>query len=192
MLNRLAAKPTMSIPSACSGWAETIACYLFLANDDVTWERLLSPHWACSLRRIAGHKVVLMLQDTTELDFNGQSIDGLGPLSYEAQRGLYVHPTYAVSTDREPLGVLDPWMWAREPKDANDRRPGIKERTHWVEGYERVAELASKLPDTRLVYVAERESDMIELVFRAGELNTPADWLLRAQHDRALPDGQKL
>jgi hypothetical protein len=133
-----------------------------------------------------------MLQDTTELDFNGQSIDGLGPLSYEAQRGLYVHPTYAVSTDREPLGVLDAWMWAREPKDANGQRPGIKESTRWIEGYERVAELAAELPDTRLVYVADRESDMIELMAAPGELETPADWLLRAQHDRALPDGQKL
>ena len=83
LLDRLAAKPTMSIPSACSGWAEAIARYRFLANDDVTWERLLGPHWACSQRRIAGHKVVLMLQDTTELDFNRQSIDGAGPLSYE-------------------------------------------------------------------------------------------------------------
>lgn len=27
--------------------------------------------------------LVLCLQDTTELDFNGQIIDGLGPLSYE-------------------------------------------------------------------------------------------------------------
>jgi hypothetical protein len=29
------------------------------------------------------HPVVLCLQDTTELDFNGQRIAGLGPLSYE-------------------------------------------------------------------------------------------------------------
>lgn len=65
---------------------------------------------------------VAALQDTTELDFNGQAIAGLGPLSYEAQRGLYVHPTYAVSLAREPLGVLNAWMWAREPKDADGAR----------------------------------------------------------------------
>ena len=39
------------------------------------------------------HPVVLCLQDTTELDFNGQGISGLGRLSYEAQRGMYLHPT---------------------------------------------------------------------------------------------------
>jgi hypothetical protein len=126
LLDTLAAKPTLSIPSACSGWSKTIAGDRFLANDEVTWEGLLAPHWACSRTRIACHKVVLMLQDTTELDFNGQSIKGLGPLSHEAQRGLYVHPTHAVSTDHEPLGGLDAWMWARQPKDANGYRPGIR------------------------------------------------------------------
>jgi hypothetical protein len=72
--------------------------------------------------------VVLMLNDTTELDFNGQRINGLGPLSDEPQRGLYVHPTYAVSADGEPLGVLDAWMWAREPIDAIGQRPEGKAR----------------------------------------------------------------
>jgi hypothetical protein len=169
-----------------------MAAYRFFGNDDITWEAILTPHWSCSRRRIAQHKVVLMLQDTTELDFNRQSISGLGPLSYEAQRGLYVHPTYAVSFDREPLGVLDAWMWARDAKNADGRRPETKESTRWIEGYERVAELATKLPATRLVYVADRESDMIELMARASEMGQPTDWLLRAQHDRTLPDGQKL
>ena len=48
---------------------------------------------------MVGLPVVLCLHDTTELDFSGQTIEGLGPLSYEAQRGMYLHPTYAVSTD---------------------------------------------------------------------------------------------
>jgi len=45
---------------------------------------------------MAEHPVVLALQDTTQVDFNGQKIDGLGRLSYEAQRGMYLHPTYVV------------------------------------------------------------------------------------------------
>ncbi len=38
--------------------------------------------------------VVLCVQDTTELDLNGQGGKGLGPLNYEARRGMYVHPTW--------------------------------------------------------------------------------------------------
>ena len=141
---------------------------------------------------MAAHEVVLCIQDTTELDFNGQEASGLGPLSYEAQRGMYAHSTYAVSTSREPLGVLDAWMWARELKDKDGSRPGIKESVRWVEGYEQLAEMAAELPETRLVYLADREADIMELMRRAGELATPVDWLLRFQHNRTLSGDDKL
>lgn len=181
-----------SIPQACGGWAETQAAYRFLAQDEIDWQGILAPHWQCSHTRMSVHPVVLCIQDTTELDFNGQAIAGLGPLSYEAQRGMYVHPTYAVSPQREPLGVLDAWMWAREPKDADGQRGGLLESTRWIEGYTRVAELAGSLPDTRLVYVADREGDIVALMAKARELGQPADWLIRSQHNRALPEGGKL
>ena len=123
---RLAASPTASIPGACSGWAEVQGAYRFLAQDGFGWEEVLASHFECSAKRMAMHRTVLCIQDTTELDFNGQQIEGLGPLSYETQRGMYLHPTYAVSVDREPLGILDAWMWARVPKNEDGTRPGIK------------------------------------------------------------------
>jgi hypothetical protein len=192
LAEQLAAKPTASIPGACGGWAETQAAYRFLSQDKVEWTDILSPHIACSKARMREHSVVLCLQDTTELNFNGQEIAGLGPLSYEAQRGMYVHPTYAVSLAREPLGVLDAWMWAREPKDENGKRDGLRESVRWTEGYQRIAEYAQELPDTRLVYVADRESDLMELMKVAHDLDYPADWLIRSKHNRNLPDGNKL
>lgn len=192
LAERLAEKPTASIPGACNGWAETQAAYRFLAQEELEWSDILRPHWECTEQRMRAHPVVLCLQDTTELDFNGQSIEGMGPLSYEAQRGMYLHPTYAVSPVREPLGVLDAWMWARAPKDDSGVRPGAKESERWIEGYARVAELAEQMPNTQLVYVADRESDMMELMVQARELDNAADWLLRSRHNRALPEGGKL
>jgi IS4 transposase len=192
LAERLAANPAASIPQACGGWAETQAAYRFLAQDEIDWESILAPHWQCAHTRMRAHPVVLCLQDTTELDFNGQAIAGLGPLSYEAQRGMYVHPTYAVSPEREPLGVLDAWMWAREAKDVDGQRGGLRESRRWIEGYMRVAELAASLPQTRLVYVVDREGDIVALMAQARDLRHPADWLIRAQHDRALPAGGKL
>ena len=105
---------------------------------------------------------------------------------------MYVHPTYAVTPQREPLGVIDAWMWARQPKAADGERPGVCESQRWIEGYERVAEMAEEMPDTRLVYVADREADILALMQRAHALGTPADWLIRAQHNRCLPEGGKL
>jgi hypothetical protein len=192
LLDRFAAHPTASIPGACGDWAETQAAYRFLANETVSWEAMLAAHWTSTRARMGAHAVVLCIQDTTELDFNGQSIDGLGPLTYEARRGLYLHPTYAVSLEREPLGVLDAWMWARETRNAHGERAGVRESLRWIEGYERLAELAVELPETRLVYVADREADIAELMATARDLGTPVDWLVRARHNRALPEGDKL
>ena len=192
LAERLADNPTASIPGACKGWAETQAAYRFFAQEEMAWQTMLEPHWACSIQRMKVQRIVLCLQDTAELDFNGQAIEGLGSLSYEAQRGMYVHPTYAVSTEREPLGVLDAWMWAREPKDVGGARAGIKESRRWIEGYARLAELSASLPDTRLVYVADREADIAQLMRAARDLGEPVDWLVRSQHNRALPQGERL
>ena len=192
VVETLAAKPAASIPMACNGWSETIATYRFLGNDDVDWRDIMAPHWAQTEKRMAEHKVVLCLQDTTELDFNGQDIEGLGRLNYAARRGMYVHPTYAVTPGREPLGVVDAWMWARDAVDDPGQPAGPKESTRWIEGYERVAEMASRLPTSRLVYIADREADGVDLMQRAQALGTPADWLIRAQHNRCLPAGETL
>lgn len=192
---RFARQPTASIPGACGGWAETQAAYRALSNQrDFDWQDLLKPHWACTQARMAEHPLVLCIQDTTELDFNGQQIQGLGRLSYEAQRGMYLHPTYAVTPDREPLGTLDCWMWARAraPVSSKAAEAAPVESLRWIEGYERIAERAAELPQTRLVYVADREGDLLELMQRAAELNHPADYLLRSQHNRKLPKGHKL
>ena len=161
LIERLSAQPTASVPQACGDWADTIAAYPFFNNEAVDWRAILGAHTDCAMTRMAGHEVVLCIQDTTELDFNGQEATGLGPLSYEAQRGMYAHPTYAVSTSREPLGVLDAWMWARGPRHSDGSRGGVSESMRWIEGYERLAEMAPQLPQTRLVYVADREADIM-------------------------------
>ncbi|WP_175108563.1 IS4 family transposase, partial [Pararobbsia alpina] len=80
----------------------------------------------------------------------------------------------------------------REPRDANGQRGGIKESVRWIEGYERVAEQAALLPQTRLVYVTDREGDIAALMARADELGQPADWLIRSQYNRNLGETGKL
>ena len=192
LVERLAEQPSVSIPAACAGTAETKAAYRLLSHDAVGWDDILAPHLNKSLQRLQAEPVVLCLQDTTELDFNGQTIEGLGPLSYEAQRGMYLHTTYAVRPDRVPLGVLNAWMWARQAKSGDGARTGVLESTRWVEGYERLAELAPELPGTRLVCVGDRESDMLALLLKARDMDHAVDYVLRCQHNRTLPEGGKL
>lgn len=52
------------------------------------------------------HAVVLCIQDTTGLYFNGRAITGLGALGYEPQRDMYLNSTYVFMPDREPLDML--------------------------------------------------------------------------------------
>lgn len=158
LAERLGSKPSESIPNACGGWAETQAAYRFLSNPRTDWQAVLQPHWDRSLERMRSHAVVLDIQDSTELDFNGRASHGLGPLSYEAQRGMYLHPTYVITPAREPLGVLDAWRWAREPKAADGQRGGVKESLRWIDGYERVAERAQEMPDQALRRAPESAS----------------------------------
>jgi hypothetical protein len=112
LMERFAADPMASIPKTSLGWSETVAAYRFFDNESVDWQDLIAPHWQQTQQRMATRPVILCLEDTTELDFNGQEAKGVGPLSYEAQSGMYVHPTYAVKPEREPLGILNAWMGA--------------------------------------------------------------------------------
>jgi len=187
--------PKLSIPQACQGWAETQATYRFYANENVTWEKLLMAHTSQVEQRIIASEepVILCLQDTTELDFNGQETEDLGRLSYDAQRGMYLHPTLCITPDRIPLGISDAWMWARGKSKAEDQNnPTIKESDRWIEGYERVAEMADRCPKSRLVYVADREGDILSLMQKSKDLKVPADWLVRAKHNRKLSADEKL
>ena len=189
LVEALAAAPTGSIPLASGGWAETKAAYRLLDNEALDWREMLEVHTRRTVERMRGQPVVLCIQDTTELDFTSQpGIAGLGRLSYDAQHGLYVHPTLAVTPAGMALGVVDAWMWARGPKE----RPAVKESTRWVEGYGIVADLAETVPDSRLVYVADREGDLRALMDTAARRGYPADWLIRSRHDRNTADGDKL
>lgn len=198
LLETLGSKPTLSIPAACRGWDETLAAYRFFDQERVSAETILSPHAECTLQRARQHPVVLAIQDTSELDFTGKSdIEGLGPLTYETQRGLHVHPTLMVTPERVPLGVFDAWIWARDPEtfgqDTSHLPIEDKESVRWLEGYQRVNEITDELAHTQLVYVADREGDIYELFVEADQTEgSRAELLIRANHDRCLENGKHL
>ena len=199
LLDKLGDKPTVSIPAACGGWGETRAAYRLFDHAEVTAERVLAPHIACTEARLCEQPRVLCIQDTTELDYTTKKgIAGLGPLNYESRWGLYLHPTLAVTPDRVPLGLLDLYSWAREPgrlgEDKDPNRPlEDKESVRWVDGFARVNALAERLSETRLTYIADREGDIYDLFVEAPCPDQGADWLVRVQHsERLLSDGRKL
>jgi hypothetical protein len=43
-----------------------------------------------------------------------------------------------------------------------------------------------------MVYMADREADIMALMVRARNLNNPVDWLIRSKSNRTMPEGDKL
>jgi len=195
VLESIAKSPQSSLPQSCQGWSDTLGAYRLFDNEAVSSEALIQPHYAATEERIraSGSDVILCIQDTSELDFKGKQAKGLGRLSYAVQRGMYLHPTLCVTPERLSLGITDCWMWARgATKEADRLDPPVKESLRWLEGYERVAEMAERCPAQRLLYVADREGDILALMQLAQRLGNPADWLIRARHNRALSEHEKL
>ena len=91
IVDRLCASPNQSIPASFNGWKETLAAYRFFNHEDVTPEQIMSPHRDATLERIKKEKIVLIPQDTTEIDFTGRkSLSGMG--CCQSQSGLSQKP----------------------------------------------------------------------------------------------------
>jgi Transposase Tn5 dimerisation domain/Transposase DNA-binding len=108
LLDMLSDNPSKSIPATANGWSETKAAYRFFDNDSVTAEKILQPHLDATINRIRNEPVVLLPQDTTELNYSGMpQTQGLGKLNSEKQLGMLLHPSIAITPERMCLGVVD-------------------------------------------------------------------------------------
>jgi hypothetical protein len=200
LLGCLGDKPQVSIPAACSGWAETKAAYRFFDNEDVTPQAILEPHFSATRQRIASADVVLCIEDTSEIDYTTKSdIEGLGPLNYEARHGLYLHPMIAVTPDRLCHGLLKYQNVIREEGSLGTKpdphRPiEEKESIRWRNGYEHASSLQQDCPETRVVYVADREADFFELLAAADVTDEmpKAGFVIRSKYDRMLNGNKTL
>lgn len=120
LLNTFSNSPNEGIPRACGGWKETIAAYRFFGHEKVTPEKILSPHAEVTLNRIKDEEVVLIVQDTSEIDYSHrQRVEGLGPLRTQ---GFYLHANLAITPEKMCLGIVGVNMWSREKIGNNKRR----------------------------------------------------------------------
>src|SRR5439155_26588312 len=81
LLDRLSDKPTLSIPAACHSLAETAAAYRFFDNDRTDAAKVLQPHREATLARIRTQEVVIVAQDTTEVELTHDEVRVGGPLN---------------------------------------------------------------------------------------------------------------
>jgi hypothetical protein len=201
LLEQLSDKPSLSIPAACGGQAETAAAYRFFDNEKTTAAKVLAPHRTATLERIRAERVVIAAQDTTEVDLTRKHEKVGGPLDAGSRWGLFVHSILVMTPERVPLGVVNADLWSRDPKELKksakqrkkERRQkpfAEKESYRWFEGYETACQIAAEVPDTQVISVSDSEGDIYEC-FLAGARDEAkrADWIVRANHvDRALAE----
>lgn len=202
LLDTLGNHPKESIPVACGGWTETKAAYRFFDNQNVSAEKILSPHRTATIERIKQQDTVLLIQDTTTLNFSGQhKRTDIGPINHEKHKGILLHPTIAVTPERLCLGVIDTYHWAREElhhwenrkeKSKENHKIPLKEKESykWLMSYGKAQEIANLTPNTRIVTVADREGDLYDLYHEAytSQQTPSAYWLIRAMANRRLLD----
>ena len=194
-------QPQSGIPEACGCRARTMGAYRFFHNPKVTMDVVLNAHKEATIERIKQHRIVLAPQDTTTLNYSTHPMtEGLGPIRNQDDTfvGLMLHDTLAFTEEGTPLGILDAQCWARDPQDRGKRyrRHDLpieqKESMKWLRSFRKVAEVQKLCPNTVLVSIGDRESDLYELFAEAVKDPGGPGLLVRSEKSRNRKVEQQL
>src|SRR5436309_6173122 len=113
----IAKNPWSSLPAQMHTGKETKALYRWLDEPDVTFAALMQPHFQQTREQAAGEDVVLLVQDTTDIDLSHQrKISGVGQIGNERGRGFFVQTVLAVRPQtREVLEYIAQEPFVRIP-----------------------------------------------------------------------------
>jgi hypothetical protein len=167
MVEDFAEHPEASCPEALGRAGAKAACR-FWDNSRVQAGDVLAGHAQETARRGMEYPVVLVAQDTTEINLTAHAATkGLGYLGSPDCRGLLLHTLLAISPAGIPLGVLRQFTWTRplEQLGKRHRRRQTsledKESQRWLDGLTATAESLAQHP--HVVLMADRESDLFDL-----------------------------
>lgn len=190
------AHPAGALPNKFHDPAAYNACLRLFRNPAITHAAVLEPHQLRTLERIEARAgVVLILHDTTELDFSGHRTlrTGLGPIGNGGGYGLLCHNSLALDpATGTVLGLVSQQLVKRVPTPrgqtrAQHRQRATRESRLWRRGLD---EIGPTPADRVWIHVADRGADSFEFLhaLRGGR----REYLIRAQHDRALGTGSSL
>jgi len=183
--------PAASIPEQAGNWAATKGSYRLFSEDDVTFEALSAQHWASTRQAAGEHERVLLIQDTSCLDFSWHhATEGLGPIGDHQGRGFMLHSTLAVSPeeDGKVLGLAYQMLFCRQPRPEKETRAERRRRERESEIWRTsVREIGSPVSESQWIHVCDREADDFETFEVCQEVGV--DFVIRvAQDRRALID----
>ena len=104
-------RPGQPVPVIFPDKDDQKAAYRLLSNSRVNMDHVLESHKECMVERCRKERVVLAVQDTTMLNYNGlEATSGLVPLGGggSGTKGIAAH--FGLATARRPLGVFEATM----------------------------------------------------------------------------------
>jgi hypothetical protein len=184
------------MPTACHGWAETMAASRLLNTPDMSAQAIWSGHTHATLERLRTQAVVLLVQDTTCLhDGTTQPQAGMGTVKSNTRAASRLQPTVALTPERVHVGGMRRMVWQRpaQPVAQQRKRTPLEEQEsdRWLEGYQGACAVKQAGPATLVVHRADRAGDLQEWLMdgRRREPGQRAEWIIRAQADRRLAPG---
>jgi len=184
----LSEHPEESIPKASQNSTVSQSIYRFWSNKKVSSKQINESHRPSVLKRVNSQKVVLAIQDTTDLNFSGlKKTEGLGFINQSKQQGIKVHSCLAVSGEGEPLGILHQQTWVRtERKGKKDKRrqkaTKEKESQRWLDTLKESEKGVDK--SVCVLHIGDREADIYDLFVQPRQDNS--ELLIRAEHNRKV------
>jgi len=202
IIRRLAATPSKSLPDAMVTDAELEGAYRLFNNEAVSFERLFDSHANGTAERARDSDLVLAIHDTTPCMFRHADPREVGYLN-TGKPGFLLHLCLLVDTRdwRRPLGLTHAEILPRsnpprrrgtkhKESGAGTARKAIKESARWHRGFV-ITEARLGHAGTKVIHVADRESDSYELM--ATCLEEGQHFIIRARTNRnALQDGEPL
>ena len=164
--------------------------------EKVNPESLLQGHRERTIGRMKKCRRVLGIQDTTDLDFSERlHCNGIGDIGKNqtgaVSQGLKMHSLLAVSERGVPLGLLKTQIYAShydETPKAQDRPIEEKETYRWLSMIDSLNHAAEYAPETEVIGVGDRESDIFELFDYRRRKASGVQLLVRAKHNRCLEE----
>lgn len=149
---------------------------------------LMQPHWQQTQACLQAEAVVLLVQDTTEIDLSTHAtMSGLGQIGNAKGRGFLLQTVLAVVPETQAvLGCLAQKPFVRTPAPKSEQRYQRRHRAHretdvWMQMVEQIGTPACA---GLLVHVGDRGADMLPFFRKC--LATQTHFVVRAAQNRRV------
>jgi hypothetical protein len=184
----MATNPAASLPQQMGSEGQAHAAYRFLQTPQISYEQLIEPHVRQTRAAMSQQRRVLLIQDTTEVDYQPHpTTTGLGPIGNGSHHGYLLQTVLAVEPDsRQVLGIAQQEPFLRQPAPPGETKWQREQRAEresqvWLRS---VRAIGSPPPEVQWIHVGDRASDMFPFLRTCQEEG--CDFVVRASSDRCV------